>query len=429
MIYYFVLAFFVVEYMRPGNLYPVINVARLNTIIPLSTLFLTTFKGAVSNGEILPDRNTVIFGTLTFLVVVSVLTARLTGNAFTAFTVVLGYVLLGWVVARQMGTIDDLKGLFKTLIFVHIGIIAIAPEIVLDGQERHFIPAGAFLGDGNDFALSIDILVPFCLFLLFDAKKLMGRIFWGVCLLLLVAAIIGTQSRGGTLGLVAVAIYFWSKTDRKLLTGAISIVGLVGVMALASPQYFARMGTMAKIEDDGSAQGRITAWKAGTYMMLSNPLLGVGAGNFPPNYTKFAPGADGVGRWKTAHSIYFLILGELGLPGLMLLIYYIFWNLGENRRLSKKVMREGLAKSSPEVRLVGAMSASLLAYAVAGAFLSAIYYPHMYVLAGMMIASRRIARLAAAQQVAPAGAAASATPVVYQPPVLRPHFPPGRYVS
>jgi putative inorganic carbon (hco3(-)) transporter len=427
MIYYLVLAFFVVEYMRPGNMFPPLNALRLNTVIPLAMLVGTSLSGKVSNGEILRERNMLIFATLMVLVIGSVVTARVTMYAFTAFTVVLGYVLLTWVVARQMGDIEDVKGLFKTLMFIHLGIIGIAPELVLDGQNRNYIPTGAFLGDGNDFALSIDILVPFCLFMIFDAKGLKGRLFWAATLLVLVAAVIGTQSRGGTLGMVAVAIYYWTKTDRKVLTAALAVVAVVGVLGLASPQYFERMNTLSHVEDDGSAQGRITAWTAGTNMMLSNPLLGVGAGNFPPNFPRFAPGAGGIGPWKTAHSIYFLILGELGLPGIMFLLYFIFWNLYENRRLTKEVLKRGLAKSSREVRLVASLSASLLAFAVAGAFLSAIYYPHMYVLAGLLIATRRIARLAVAQTAA-TDAATSAGPVLVQPS-LRPQFQPGRYVS
>ncbi len=223
-----------------------------------------------------------------------------------------------------------------------------------DASTRHYIPAGAFLGDGNDFALSVCIRVPFALFLLFESPK------WRQKAVLHCAARCcswppssATQSRGGSLGLIAVVIYYWWKTDRKVLTGALAVTALVGVMALASPQYFARMGTIVTYETDGSAQGRITAWKAGVGMMLSNPLLGVGAGNFPPNFTRFAPGAGGVGRWKTAHSIYFLILGELGLPGFFLLIYFIGWNLDANRRLSKQLRGQGVSARSSEVRLLG----------------------------------------------------------------------------
>ncbi len=424
MIYYLVLCLFVVEYMRPGNLYPALNAARLNSILPWVCVLASAVKGVVPHRDIFEDRNFTLFGVFTFLVMVSVLTARVTVYAFTTFTIVFGYVLFLWIVARQMGTLDAMKGLFRTLIFIHAGIVFIAPQIVLDGQNRNYIPAGAFLGDGNDFSLSICILVPFCLFLLLDSNRKIARLFYALLLLLLVAAVIGTQSRGGTLGLIAVGVYYWLKTNRKVVTGALAAVAVVGVMALASPQYFQRMGTLTNVEDDGSAQGRLTAWRAGTAMMLSNPLLGVGAGNFPPNYTRFAPGAEGMGRWKTAHSIYFLALGELGLPGIGVLLYFIFWNLHANRKAAKEAIRRGLSPTSSEVQLLGALSASVLAFAVAGAFLSAIYYPHMYVLAGMIIAARRLTRLA----VGHVDELTPAPPAMVLHPALRP-LPRGRYVS
>ncbi|MGH9348999.1 MAG: O-antigen ligase family protein, partial [Vicinamibacterales bacterium] len=144
---------------------------------------------------------------------------------------------------------------------------------------------------------------------------------------------------------------------------------------------------------DGSAQGRLEAWEASMRMAASNPLLGVGAGQFPGNFVRFArPAGGNYGRWMTAHSIYFLILGELGLPGLGLLIGFIVSNIMANRRVAREVRKLG-AGEAMEVRLLQSMSASVLAYAIAGAFLSATYYPHMFVVGGLTVAARRIARL------------------------------------
>ena len=41
---------------------------------------------------------------------------------------------------------------------------------------------------------------------------------------------------------------------------------------------------------------------------------------------------------------------------------------------------------------MAALSASVIAFAVDGAFLSALYYPHLYVLAGVSVAGRRVVR-------------------------------------
>ena len=125
-------------------------------------------------------------------------------------------------------------------------------------------------------------------------------------------------------------------------------------------------------------------------MMMSNPILGVGAGQFPANFTRFAPGDET--RWKTAHSIYFLVLGELGLPGLGVLLFFIFSNLAQNTRLVRQIRRKPTAATDRQVQLLSCLSVSVIAYAIAGAFLSATYYPHMFVLSGVLLSARRLVR-------------------------------------
>jgi len=98
--------------------------------------------------------------------------------------------------------------------------------------------------------------------------------------------------------------------------------------------------------------------------------------------------------WLTAHSIYFLILGELGFPGIATLILIIVMNFAANRRLYKELTERGSPEALRYGQLLAALSASLLAYAVAGTFLSAAYYPHMFILGGLLVSGRRVARAA-----------------------------------
>jgi len=43
------------------------------------------------------------------------------------------------------------------------------------GTRSHYIASGSFLGDGNDFALSVNLVIPFCLFLVFEASKVRSK--------------------------------------------------------------------------------------------------------------------------------------------------------------------------------------------------------------------------------------------------------------
>jgi putative inorganic carbon (hco3(-)) transporter len=254
-------------------------------------------------------------------------------------------------------------------------------------------------------------------------------------LLLLLYALVASQSRGATLGIGAMALFLWWQSKHKALGGVVIAVVAVGLLALAPSAYTSRMSTLSN-PTDGSAQGRIDAWKAGIGMGANNPLLGVGAGSF---------GA----RWgKTAHSTYVLAFGELGLPGFICVLGIVFGNVLLTMNLRKRIRtapptappaatppsaaplvaaapikarafafgprKKAAAASgdSTNQKIAEALlfsAAAMVSFGVAATFLSATYYPHLYVLTGLMVAARALAS-------AQTGIAVSA-------PKARPGFP------
>jgi putative inorganic carbon (HCO3(-)) transporter len=212
-------------------------------------------------------------------------------------------------------------------------------------------------------------------------------LFW-VLLGVLVLAIIGTQSRGATLGMGAVFGYMWWRSPRKAAGVIVIILAAFAVLLYAPDVYFERMGTLSAPSEDSSAEGRLHAWRAGTKMALNN-VLGVGAGNFPNNFPKYRS-ADAPTRWMTAHSMYFLILGELGFLGLLLLLKLVFGNFRSNVRLRKRLLQQDPKRFAIDARSLDMFNAGIVGLAVAGAFLSVTYYPHIFVLGGLAIALRRV---------------------------------------
>lgn len=391
LVYRLLLIFVFLEYVRPGNVIPGMNVLHLNLLVPLCAAAISIAGSrAVRHGDILKEANSKYVLGLLGLIALSVPMAELTWSAIEVFQTVAGYALIYWVLAKEINEVDELKGVFHALIIVHLIAGARSPEMFTNSSSRAYvIHAAPFLGDGNDFGLSALLAMVFCLFLLFEAKSKWRKLLYSAELLSLLALIVATQSRGATLALGAVALYYWLKNDRKVIGLTVAAVSVVLVVALAPTTYFDRINSIQNYEEDGSAQGRLSAWRAGTNMALSNPLLGVGAGQFPSNYTRFAD--DNQHRWKTAHSIYFLILGELGLPGITILIGLIISNLVGNWRVAREIWpRAPGGRASTEIRLLATMSAAMLAFAIGGAFLSATYYPHAFVLSGLTVAVRRI---------------------------------------
>jgi len=387
MIYFFALLFFVFDYLRPGSYIPGLDALHLNSVVPLTAILGTLLsRTPVSNRQFLSETNTAIMAVLLALLVVSTVFATVTEAAFTITKNVSAYMLVYWVLTRQIGDVRRLKGLFLTLTVVHVLVAALNPALFTNPDSRVGINSGGFLGDGNDFSLSVNICIPLLLFVLLDSKRQITRLALGLGLVLLVMAVVATKSRGGTLGLAAVMFYFWVGSQRKVLMASIVGAIVVLVLAMAPSSYWERMGTMTDTEE-GSAAGRIGAWKEGVKMAVRNPILGAGAGHFPLAY-----GAATQGQWMTAHSIYFLLLGELGVPGLLVLLTFIFSNLAANRRLLGELERLPKDRASTARNILTCTSAALIAYAVGGAFLSAAYYPHMYVLSAMLGAGRYVIR-------------------------------------
>ena len=172
MIYCALLLFFVFEYLRPGAYVPGLDALHLNGLIPLTCIFGTLVrKTPVSNREFFAELNTKLMGTLLALLVVSTAFATVTMTAYSVLTTVLAYILIYWVLVRQIGDLRRLKGVFITLTMVHIMIAALNPAVFSSTENRVGINSGAFLGDGNDFSLSVNICIPLCLFLMAESKK------------------------------------------------------------------------------------------------------------------------------------------------------------------------------------------------------------------------------------------------------------------
>ncbi len=396
MVYYGLLLYFVLEYIRPGSYVPALNALHLNSIVPVA-VFLGAWlkKGENTVSRVLNSMNARWILYLVFLMIISGLTCDVKTYALMKFEAVIGYFFIFLVIKKEVYDVDKMRGVLATLVLVHLVVGALTPEMFSGDGERHYIASGSFLGDGNDFALSVNIAIPFCLFLMLDSQSVTKKMFYGGTLAVLVLAVVATQSRGGILALASVGFYYWLKHDRKIL-GVIGIaIVVVFIVAVAPPQFFDRMETMTKTGDEmeGSAQGRILAWTSAVRMATDHPFLGVGAGHFPTKYGAEYP-PEGFRKnaipWQTAHSSYFLVLGELGIPGIIFLLGIIVSNLLAGERTLRKTKPRLPSSDVTSRNLVIALNASLIAFMVGGAFLSGTYYPHIYLLAALLECGRDI---------------------------------------
>ncbi|MDP1946752.1 MAG: O-antigen ligase family protein [Nitrospirota bacterium] len=348
-----------------------------------------------------PSAHWIMF--LLFLLAISGLICDVKLYAITVFQVVLGYFFMFIIVKKEIYSLDRVKGLLATLILVHLAVGALSPEMFSGDGERHYIATGAFLGDGNDFALSVNIVIPFCLFMISESQGVIRKLFYTGMLAILVVAVVQTQSRGGIIALACLSLFYWAKSDRKMIGVIGMVLAILLTLAVAPPQFYERMQTMTKTGDEmeGSAAGRIAVWGASLRMVAAHPITGVGAGHFAVKYgTEYRP--EGVGSsdipWQTAHSSYFLILGELGIPGIIFLLGIIFSNFMAGERMLREMNARRTERDVTCRNLLVALNASMVAFAIGGAFLSAPYYPHIYLLAALLECGRQLCKEAIASE-------------------------------
>jgi len=252
---------------------------------------------------------------------------------------------------------------------------------------------GGWIGDENDVAMTLDMVVPVALILAMErVSKGKERWLMAGTLLLVAVAVPLTMSRGGLLGLVAVVVYCIGRSPRKLMSLVIVLVFGALLIAYSPEGYWEKMETIlwgAK-EDDSSA-GRIYEWKVGWQMFLDSPIIGVGAGNFPYRFAEF----EGDMRWYTrslagraAHSAYLTLLPELGLAGVWLVGSLIFGGC-RGMFLVRRLSRRSVDPKSRDAWKFGtalsfALEGVLLGYLITSAFISSLYYPSLWVLLAFM---------------------------------------------
>lgn len=390
MLLFGLLIVFVLEYTRPDQFFPFIVSLKLYALVPLS-VFVVAFGAQTRNpnGVIFGSTITKLLLALLLLAGLSIVTALDKDRAWLFWQSLLGYILLFFMIAKLCDSREKLKWVFRIIIAAHIWLIILNPALLTDPTQRTYVRNVTFLGDGNDFALSAAIALPMCLYLYQSARGSLARGLYVIGGLALFGAILGTQSRGAALAIIAMVFYLWTLSQNKGKATVFIIGGLIVVLAITSEAYISRVQSIAHYQEDGSAQGRLIAWGAGLEMALRRPLLGVGPGCFPLAFSAWGYAVPGI-PMMNAHSVYFLALGELAWPGIAILLG-LLWVLFRNNQSAIKSIPPGAGVEHLDRRkLLVCTTASIVAFAVAGAFLSVLYYPHLYVISGIVFAAHRI---------------------------------------
>jgi putative inorganic carbon (HCO3(-)) transporter len=232
------------------------------------------------------------------------------------------------------------------------------------------------------------MLVPFMYFLQQVSSRRLVRAAMIFCIVTTCFSILGSQSRGAFLALIAMSFVLALKGKRPIQMGVLVSILLVSAILFMPESWSGRMGTIQNYEQDLSAMSRIYTWKTMWTLALDRPLVGGGFGSDNSVvFALYAPAfvGDYVGGGVfVAHSIYFQALGEHGFPGLLLYLLIGFLTWHRAGKIAKQT------KADPEFGswvplLMKMVQVSLVGFAAGGAFLSLVYFDLPYYIVAYVI--------------------------------------------
>jgi probable O-glycosylation ligase (exosortase A-associated) len=247
-----------------------------------------------------------------------------------------------------------------------------------------FGPSGSFIEDNNSLALALVMTIPLLRYLQLQATNRWVR--WGLLAAIVLCgfSVLGSHSRGALLAVTAMLTVFWLKSRRKMATG-FALALLVPVAIGFMPEKWEdRMRSIQNYEQDNSAMGRINAWTMAFNVAIDRPFLGGGFDMESPSvYARYAPDPSIV---RSAHSIYFQMLGQHGFVGLalFLLLWFLVWR-DASWIIKQSRSRKELHWASDLAHMI---QVSLVGYAVGGAFLNLAYYDVPYNLLIALVLTR-----------------------------------------
>lgn len=276
---------------------------------------------------------------------------------------------LVWVIALSFGFYGVKGGIFT---------------ILNGGAYRVQGPGGTFIAGNNELALALVMAIPLIRYLHLQETRYWMRMGLAGAMVLTGVAVVGSQSRGGLVAIVAMGLFLWVKSRNKIVTG-LYMAAAVTIVATIMPQaWYDRMNTINSYEQDQSAMGRINAWHTG-FNVAKDRITGGGFEMWHPQvFRNYAPDPYNV---RDVHSIYFEIMGEQGFIGfgLFMLLGVFAW------MRARQIIR--YCKKDPDRKwasdLAAMVQVSFVGYAAGGAFLGMGYFDLPYHLMIILLLTAR----------------------------------------
>ena len=378
-IHILIVSFLFQGYLSPPNQF--VTFEKAIGLLGVSACFMAWYSGRwrwVSTSATAPLVLLLLWLVPTGLFALDPGSALVTSARYASFAIV--YLI---VVQFGQGDFDRIAGLIRTLVLA-AGASSVVGLFV-------FATGGAYrvsgpISDPNDTAFILGSCLPFAIWLGGYGQRSAWRWAGRLCAIAIVLAMIGTLSRGALAGVVAATV--WAVVAGYVRARWVIIVALSAVLgATIADQVLSAQVHQSLAQKEHIAandvQSRLYYWNVAIDEFRANPLVGVGPGQFEVRFYDYAPPFNLDVGTQTTHNTYLNILAELGLPGLVLFLWFL--------AASWLDMDVGTVRGADRERLSMLFTTRVaLIYAlVAAFFLTEQYYAPLWLLPAIGVGIRR----------------------------------------
>lgn len=245
----------------------------------------------------------------------------------------------------------EVRAIFYTVGMAGLVNLLTAGMFSKEENGRLNMTSSGTIGNSNDLAAHLLLVLPFMLFISMDRKRsyfvryaMLPPIAYGVW------TILGTASRGALIALSAVFLFMLLRaTFKQRMIAAISAVVLAAIALTVLPAAtLNRLGTLfgeEHAEAEESTEARSYLFQTSVRYTFEHPIFGVGLGQFQNFEGQTSVAAGKIGNWHATHCAWTQVSSECGIPAL---IFFVL-GIGSALLLVYRTWRQALARSFPDI--------------------------------------------------------------------------------
>ena len=235
-------------------------------------------------------------------------------------------------------------------------------------------------------------------FRIFYEKQPIVKLAAVVMLGIMLYIVLNTYSRGAYLVIAIDAVLLLFMFRKRfnpmiLLAGAMIVIFTIPFLPTTYRERFTSLFIVTSqngIYQDTSLRGRSSEMLTGLAMFAEHPILGVGAGNYPTNYQRYAQliGIEFRTEARDPHSLYVQLLAETGILGTITflgIVFFLFDALNKACAAIEKSPR--LADWLP---WISSYRFAILSYLLTSIFLHNAYIRYLWILIAMALTGIQI---------------------------------------